>query len=412
MTRPRTGTPRSGGEGPRLAEAAAPADRLGDEDRRRVRPTVYWYLSFRCNLACRHCAVRSSPWVDTSKDLTTSQALRAIDRIGELDAGLVILTGGEILVRRDALEIIRALAERGIRVALETNGLRISTAFAELAASLQRRNLLTLSISLDGATAEAHERLRGPRTFDRTLGKLDLLKAHGVGFGVQAVINRASYPTIPRLFELARHWGEHLDSLQLMMLNPIGRGDDLVAEIGLRPQDYGAVFELIRRGLRGFDGLVVIKAPPAVIPPRHLGWVLRSPKVRNHVSCQFPLLGILPNGDVTVCALSRDNRDLHFGNLLTSSLREIWQREGLDRLRSRYLAAGHLEGVCADCIFRGVCRGGCRAWAYELGGSFDAPLPICEALERAGAFPRSYRLSHQRTALARGGATMTLGGAA
>lgn len=390
----------------------APAAGLGEEDRRRVRPTVYWYLSFRCNLACRHCAVSSSPWIDTSEDLTTSQALAAIERVAELDAGLVILTGGEILVRPDALEIIRALGEHGLSMALETNGLRISPAFAELAAELQGRGLLTLSVSLDGGTAEAHERLRGPRTFDRTLGKLDLLKAHGVGFGVQAVINRVSYPSIPRLFELARHWGEHLDSLQFMMLNPIGRGDELVAEIGLRPQDYPAVFELIRRGLHGFEGMVVIKAPPAVIPPRHLAWVLGRRNVRNHVSCQFPLLGILPNGDVTVCALARESPGLHFGNLQSSSLPEIWQREGLDHLRTRYLGAEHLEGVCADCVFRRLCRGGCRAWAYELGGSFDAPLPICQALDEAGAFPRSYRLSYQRATLARSAAALPAGGAA
>ena len=86
--------------------------RILEEKERRFRPDVYWYLTFRCNLACAHCSVRSSPWVDTSEDLTTEECLRVIDQMAELDVKTALMTGGEFLVRSDALLILKELNQR------------------------------------------------------------------------------------------------------------------------------------------------------------------------------------------------------------------------------------------------------------------------------------------------------------
>lgn len=378
------------------------------EEQRTFRPHIYWYLTFCCNLACQHCAVASSPWVSTSEDLATAECLEVVDQMAELGVGAAILTGGEALLRRDAVTIIRALAARGIQVGLESNGLRFDRPFLELARELQHRRmgrrpgrLLQITVSLDGGTAETHERLRGPRTFARTVSGLRRLKEHGISFQVQCVLNRDSAATIPELYELAAELYPELRLLQFAFLNPVGRGVELVERLGLRPPDFHRIFELIRRHKETFPHPTLIKGPPALVPPRYLAMVYKDPGISKSVSCQFPLLGVLPNGDVTVCAVSRESSDLYFGNIRNVRLAEIWQKTRMSSLRCRYKSAEHLRGICGDCIWKSSCKGGCRAWAYQDGGDFDAPLPICRALDERGEFPRIYRLSSHQEAIRR-----------
>lgn len=391
------------GPAPRAPAGLRPlgdASREETERERRFRPELYWYVSFRCNLACVHCSVCSSPHVDTSSDLTTAQAMQVIDQLVDLNVGQVMLTGGEALLRRDTIDILRALGERGIAVSLESNGLLFSEPFAEVARDMQKRRLLTIGVSLDGGTAETHERLRGPNTFRRTVRGLHFLKDRGIKFNVQCILNRANYRTIPDLYVIARELTPQLQGLGFGFLNAVGRGADLIADLGVRPPDMFHILELVKREKATFNGLTIVKSPPAAIPPQYLDLVFKDPHVMNHVTCAFPLLGVLPNGDVTICGLSRDDEELHFGNVLTHSLREIWEKTRMSMLRSRYLDADALTGICGDCIFKHACKGGCRAWAYEEGRSFDAPLPLCAALAEAGAFPKMYRVSENNKVMA------------
>jgi radical SAM protein with 4Fe4S-binding SPASM domain len=373
---------------------------------RKFRPFIYWYLTFRCNLACRHCWVESSPAVDTTQDLSTVEAMAVIQQLVELNADTCALSGGEVLTRRDAVEILESLADNGIAAIVETNGLLLSDRFLELVPRLQRADKLDLCISLDGGDAETHDRLRGAGAFRRTVHNLRRLSERGIRFQLQCVLNRSNVHTIPRLYDLAAELAPQLVRLSFCLLNPIGRGGGLAAELGLELRDLDRILTLIGESRQAFSGQTSIKAPPAAIPPRHLAMVFKDPLFCTRVSCRFPLLGILPNGDVTICALSRENEDLYFGNVRRIRLKEVWERAEMDQLRCRYLAADHLNGICGDCIWNRACRGACRAWAYLSGESFDAPYPLCQALAAAGEFPPGYRLSTQRAG-ARPGAART-----
>lgn len=394
----------------RLLERRSPAAEASAAERlRKFRPAIYWYLSFRCNLACTHCSVYSSPQVDTSGDLTTAQAMGVIDQMAELNVGGANLTGGEMLLRRDALEIIRATADRDIAVGLESNGILFTERFAALARELQERRLFTVAISLDGGTAAAHDAMRGAGSFARTVRGLRLLARSGVRFSVQIVLTRANYPTLPQFYALAAELSPWFDSAQLALLNPIGRGIELMETLGLRQSDIRAILAIVKREKATYTGQTLFKAPPALVPPEYLGLVFKDDRVGSQMSCQFPLLGVLPNGDVTICALSRDNDQLYFGNVLSHNLKKIWEETRMGLLRSRYIAATDLSGICGDCVWKYSCKGGCRAWAFEDGGSFDAALPLCTALVERGEFPRAYRISAQNEAVAR--ALPDLGGA-
>lgn len=374
--------------------------RIVEEEQRRFRPIIYWYLSFRCNLSCAHCSVHSSPWVDTTDDLTTEECMRVVDQMAELNVRAALLTGGEFLIRPDSMQILRALAAKGIMVAVETNGLRYPPGFVELARELQPSKMMSMTISVDGGTKETHERLRGPRSFDRTVRGLHFLKENGIRFSIQCVLNNANYHTIPEFYELARELSPECRLVQFAILNPIGRGVGLIKELGLRPENISAVFALIKQHEPTYNGATMVKVPPAVVPPKYLPLVRKGSHVSPVTTCAFPLLGVLPNGDVSVCALSRDNQDLHFGNIRdeTVRLKDIWEKTRMDMLRSRYVAADHLEGICGDCVWKYTCKGACRAWAYEDGGNFDSPYPLCKSLDEAGVFPKVYKLSHQNAA--------------
>jgi radical SAM protein with 4Fe4S-binding SPASM domain len=378
---------------------------LEEEEERKFSPDIYWYLSFRCNLACEHCSVQSSPWVDTSKDLSTADALKVVEQMAELKVGTALLSGGEVLIRPDACQIIRALAERGIAIGLETNGLRFTPEFLALARELQARKLLGIAISLDGGTAETHERLRGPGSFARTVRNFHLLVENDVRFSIQAVLNRSNLLSIPNLFTLAKELGPNLARLQFAFLNAVGRGSTLIHQLGLRTEDYNTLFELIKQGMDRTQVPTVVKSPPATVPPRYLGVLFNHPSATPSFSCKFPLLGVLPDGDITICAVSRDDEELHFGNVRTENLKEIWTKTRMDMLRGRYVAADDLKGICGDCIFKRMCKGACRAWAYEMGEDFDSPFPVCAQMEAEGTFPAAYRISSQNDALQRQVAT-------
>ena len=374
---------------------------MASEQERKWRPIIYWYLSFRCNLACAHCSVSSSPWVDTSKDLNTEECLEVVRQMKDLNVRMAILTGGEVLIRPDILTILQALREAGIVAAVETNGLRIDKPFLELAKAMQDEGLLTVAISLDGGTAETHERLRGPRSFHRTVRGLRALAEAKVAFSVQCVINNANIETIPNLYELAEELYPYCTTVQWPVLNPLGRGVELVRDLGLKPENIHRMFETIKTYEETYSGVTRVKVPPAMIPPKYLSLVLKTEGMSCTTTCDFPLLGVLPDGNVSICALTRDQDDLQFGNIRDTSisLKKVWSETRMDMLRSKYLASTDLQGICGDCVWQYTCKGSCRAWAYEEGHSFDAPFPICQAMDEADAFPKAYRVSLQNAAV-------------
>ncbi|RIH90704.1 putative mycofactocin radical SAM maturase MftC [Calidithermus terrae] len=371
----------------------------------RFRPLVYWYLSNRCNLTCKHCWVSSSPHADTSADLTTEEILATVAQLKEIDASLVILTGGEPLLRKDALTIIGHILEHGLALSVETNAMLIRDEHVRLFRdALDRGVFVWISVSLDGGTREAHEWIRGRGSFDPTVKALYRLRAANIPFGVQCVVNRQNFRSIPDLFRLANNLDFHPQDniLAFPIVNPVGRGSESKDDLALTPVEYEQVFQLILGGMRDYKGGVLIKVPPAAIPSRYLQYLMRDNRVKFLVSCSFPLLGILPDGTLSVCALTGADGGLVLGHLRQDSIAEV-VKNSIEPLRKDYENAT-LTGVCADCVFRHSCKGSCRAYAYSEFGSFIGPHPLCAALEKAGMFPDVYRNSYHQRLRSRAGA--------
>ncbi|MCK2020674.1 radical SAM/SPASM domain-containing protein [Peribacillus frigoritolerans] len=361
------------------------------------RPLVYWYLSLRCNLACKHCWVESSPQADTSADLSIDEILQTIERLKEINPSMVILSGGEPLIKPGFTTIIQKLIDNGINFSVETNALTLSPLIAELFASAKERGVYCwISVSLDGGTKEAHEQIRGPGTFNRTLEGIRNLQERGVPYGVQIVINKVNIHTIPDLFQVGKQLGmESKDDnlISFAIVNPIGRGAEESDDLSLSFNDYVEAYRLIDSSLDEFDGMIMVKVPPAAIPVGYIRRLIKHPRVRFLTTCSFPLLGILPDGTLSVCALTGRDGSLKLGHLREDSFKDVI-REKIEPLRTSYERA-ELTGICGDCVFKESCKGSCRAFAYSETGSFLGPHPLCNTLEEEGLFPNFYRLSYR-----------------
>lgn len=364
---------------------------------RPFRPTVYWYMSFRCNLACKHCWVNSSPNVDTSTDLSTEDMVRAVDNIAELNPSGVILTGGEPLFHPGIMPLLTALQRRRIPIHLETNAMKITDEVIELATEIHRDGPgVAFSVSLDGGDAESHDWCRGKGSFDETVAGLRRLAEAGLTSDIQCVINGRNWRSLGKLVELANDLS--LQYLKFVLTNPVGRANRFTKALMIPFSENHDVLHLLADALDAYRGNVIIKVPPAMIPPalqdrfRHYT-TASGCTVMNVTSCSFPLLGVLPDGSVTICAASRDVEEVYFGNIRTISVADVWRAKNLDGHRKHYLDAEALTGICGDCVFRKECRGACRAYALAESGSLDDPYPVCAEMDRLGHFPDAYRVS-------------------
>ena len=362
------------------------------------RPTVYWYPSFRCNLACKHCWVDSSPKIDTSQDLGTEDMFEVVDQIIELNAGSVIMSGGEALYRPDVVMVIRKLVDADVQVCFETNGLMFSPSFIRCATHARDSRLpLGITVSVDGGTEESHNFLRGKGTFQRTMEGLQSLYRNEIKFDVQCVINAQNIDTIESFVTTMSQFRPHVRNLQFAFLNPVGRGAHLAKRYGMGAPESLRAYKEIARMKSAFDGDIIVKVPPAMVPPGNLlGLFGGRNKTHCSTSCAFPTLGVLNNGNVSICAITRADSDVIFGNITEDRLLDIWHSARLDIMRKTYLEAEGLTGICGDCIFQKECKGSCRAYAFEESGDFNAPHPLCAELESRGGFPDAYRVSKQK----------------
>ena len=374
-----------------------------------ARPYVIsWNLTYRCNLACEHCYLDAggTPLVGTENfadrsELGTEECFKVIDEIAAFAPEcLTILTGGEPLLRRDILEIVRRAAERGLWVVVGTNGVRITENVAQRLAEAGARGL---SLSLDALDPDRHDRFRKVRgAWQNTVEGAEILNRTGLPFIVQTTAGSHNLDELEAIADFA-HERLAAKVWNLYFLVPTGRGQ-FVSD--MTPAQYDEV-------------LAVALSDPAEVQPPHA----REREVRaalhqdrsgaggppTHVTpiayvairiysggaggcpAGTHYMGIRPNGDVTPCPYL----PVFAGTLRNSSLADLWASSELfTGIRRR----SSLGGRCGECEMNAQC-GGCRARAYGMTGDVMAEDPLCT--HTPGTFiGRFSRLSSRRRAKA------------
>ena len=356
---------------PGIQPAAAPAqpDAAGY-----VPHVVAWNLTQRCNLACAHCYISAGSWVAAAGELTTAECHRVVDEVlAESPAPMLILSGGEPLLRDDLEEIATHASEAGATVVVGTNGTRLTD---ERIGSLQAAGVRGVAISVDSLDPSYHDRFRhGEGALAATLGAIQRLREARLDFVVQATLTRGNRSELRQLVAWAAEVGAV--SFNLYFLVPTGRGQRMP---GLEPHENEDVLRELALLQREYRGVLLIRSK---CQPQLMRHVLEtdpdSPLLnyRTRCPCGVQYCRITPEGKVTPCpylpVVAGDLRERSFG--------EIWRGSAvLDRIRT-----GELGGKCGRCEYRELC-GGCRARAYAESGELMGADHSC-AYEPGGDVP-------------------------
>lgn len=328
---------------------------------------VAWNLTRRCNLACAHCYIAAGSWHAAAGELPTADCRRIADEILEVNPRpIVILSGGEPLLRDDLEEIVMHLASRGATVVVGTNGTRLTARRIE---SLKRAGVQGVAVSVDSLDPVYHDRFRhGDGALEDTLAAVDRLRSQRLDFIVQTSVTKGNRAEIPDIAGWAADQGAV--AFNVYFLVQTGRGAGMR---GLTPAENEEVLvELVGLESR-YRGRMMVrsKCMPQIMRHVHLrGGDSPLLAYATRCPCGVQYCRITPEGRVTPCPYM----PLVAGDLTRRSFGEVWRDSPvLARLR-----AGGLGGKCGRCEFREVC-GGCRARAFADTGD-------CMAADRSCAY--------------------------
>jgi AdoMet-dependent heme synthase len=335
---------------------------------------VAWNLTRRCNLACAHCYISAGSWHAAEGELPTAECLRILDEILEVNPSpMLILSGGEPLLRDDLEEIARHASEGGATVVVGTNGTRLTH---ERIASLMEAGVQGVAVSVDSLEPRYHDRFRhGDGALQDTLDAVDRLREHGLDFIIQTSLTRGNRDELSRLVAWAAEKGAV--SFNLYFLVATGRGEGMK---GLAPDENEEVLRELAGLEREYRGRMMIRSKCQPQLMRHV--VEGSPdspllNYRTRCPCGVHYCRITPEGKVTPCPYL----PAEAGDLTERSFGEIWR----DARVFQALRHGEPGGKCGACEYREVC-GGCRARAHAETGDVLGPDLSC-AYEPTGDRP-------------------------
>jgi radical SAM protein with 4Fe4S-binding SPASM domain len=391
---------------------------------------IFWEVTKGCNLRCIHCRATATE-LSSPLDLPTAKAREIIEQIAAYSNPILVLSGGEPLYRRDIFELAALATQRGLRVALATNGTLVDPAVAR---KVVDAGVKRVSISLDGADAATHDSFRGiPGAFDSAIGGLRNLKQLGMSVQINMTIARHNAAQLPQVLDLARDLGA--DALHTFLLVPVGCGVEIADRQMVPPDEYERILNWFYD--RSLEGGIELKAtcaphyfrvvrqrraqerreagypdhptsadapgkagigPAEMLMPSGTGVVIR----KNAELAGQPARGGHPGGHPSgmnamtkgclagtgVCFVSFEGGvypcgylPVEAGNLKQQTFREVWEDSPVfAALRD----TSNLKGKCGCCEFRNVCMG-CRARAYAVTGDMLDEEPFCAYQPKAVA---------------------------
>ena len=340
-----------------------------------------WETTRRCNLACAHCraAAGKGPY---EGELTTAEGKALLEDIATLGQVVVILTGGEPLLREDIMELAAFGTSLGHRMVMAVNGTLLTP---EIARQLKEAGIQRLSISLDGATAASHDRLRQVAgAFEGALQAIQILKEAGLPFQINTTVIADNRDELPAISELAQNLGAAAH--HVFVLVPTGRGEEIKDQL-LSVEDYEATLRWLLA--RQKEGKIHIK--PTCAPQFYRLWRQEAaaagekitPATHGMEAMTKGCLGgqgfafVSYQGIVQPCGYL----ELPAGDIRQLPFSRIWAESDLFR---RLRNVDEYHGKCRRCEYRRVC-GGCRARAYTLTGDVLGDEPLCLYEPRATA---------------------------
>lgn len=305
--------------------------------------TIMWEATLRCNLACRHCGsdCRSEAAVP---DMPAADFLRTIDTITPHvvpNRVLIVITGGEALMRRDIEEVGRALYDRGYPWGIVTNGMLLDERRLE---SLLRAGLHTATVSLDGF-AETHNRIRrNERSYERALGALRLLaRQPDILYDAVTCANADTLATLPRFRDFLI--AEGVKRWRIFTIFPVGRGAD-DPSLQLDTEQFRRLMEFIRDTRR--EGRIAVNYGCEGFLGRYEGDVRDT---FYHCSAGVSIAGIRVDGAISGCTSIQARYDQ--GNIYRDDFMDVWNNRFAPYRDREWMR----HGACGNCRVFKYCRG-------------------------------------------------------
>ncbi len=335
-----------------------------------------WELTYACNLACVHCL--SSSGRRDPDELTTEECRAVIDELERMQVFYVNIGGGEPTIRRDFFELVDYATAHRVGVKFSTNGSRITP---EVAARLAGSDYVDVQISLDGATREVNDAVRGGGSWDTAMEAMAHLAGAGMrGFKISVVVTRHNAGQLDAFASLADGLGAQL---RLTRLRPSGRGADVWDDLHPTAAQQRALYDwLLAHGERVLTGDSFF----------HLAGYGETLPGLNLCGAGRVVCLIDPVGDVYACPFAIHDEFLAGNVRAPGGFAAVWRGSELfGRLRHPQSA-----GACASCGSYDACRGGCMAAKFFTGLPLDGPDPECvfghgetALAARTGAAPRA-----------------------
>lgn len=328
---------------------------------------ISWNLTRRCNLHCAHCYLDAEQLDGGRGDLTTEQALLVVQRLVESCPGaMLILTGGEPLLRADLWEISAAAARGGLTPVLGSNGALLT---ADIIGRMVEAGIRGVGVSIDSIRPELHDRFRGQAgSWLKTMAAVDEMAKRGLEFQLQFTVTRNNYDEIPQLIALAHERGAMAANVFFLVCT--GRGQRMT---DITPGQYEKMLGYLVEAEAEYAGRMMVRARCAPHFLRVAGEKNPDSSLRRG-STSGCIAGrgyfrITPEGDVTPCPYMAEP----VGNLLQDSFAEIWQQGPL----MQSLRSPEYHGKCGICAYKEAC-GGCRARALAVTGDVMGEDSWCE----------------------------------
>ncbi len=332
---------------------------------------ISWNLTKRCNLKCGHCYLDSTE-LDGKTDISTEKAYEIIDSIASLSPGaMLILTGGEPLLRPDIFNLAARAADSGLTPVLGTNGTLIDSVMAE---QIKASKIKGVGLSLDSATPLFHDSFRAlDGAWAKTLKAAELLHARSMDFQLQFTVMRENMQELQAVIELAI--ATKARAVNIFFLVCTGRGSD---RTDLTPEQYEEALNLVAKAEIKYRGRLMVRA-------RCAPHILRiTEEMGNKTSLAGATAGciaadgylrIAPDGGLTPCPyipVTEATPNIFSKSNMPERLSDIW-KNGKDFQLLRSGAAG---GKCSGCDYEVEC-GGCRARALATSGDLLGEDPLC-----------------------------------
>ena len=336
---------------------------------------IAWETTQKCNLKCVHCRC-SSDMTSSEGDFTTEEGEKLLKEIADFSKPVVVLSGGEPLLRQDIFELAEYGNSLGLRMCMATNGALVTD---EVCEKMKKADIKMVSLSLDGSSAAVHDDFRSsPGAFDGVVRAAEHFRRHGIKFLINSSFTKRNQHDIANTFKVAKSLGA--TAWYMFMIVPTGRGEEIMNEL-ISKEDYEEILDWHYQQEKLEDDILMrptcaphyyrivpqkAKAEGVKFERRSLTFSTGGGKgcIAAQTICLIDCFG-----NVKPCSYFHRTA----GNVKLTPFREIWENSEIFKDLRNFKA---YKGKCGECEYLNVC-GGCRARADAVSGDYMAEEPFC-----------------------------------